>query len=160
VSKKDIIESAALFNGLGDEQLEKIIGIAKVRIFPPGSVIIEEGSNGNSMMIISRGAVDVVQKVAGDEGNIKLATLGKGQIFGEMALIDIEPRSATVIANEETEIVEISQEEVNELLTSGEGLDYIPILVNIARGMSGKLRKANLSLAEISNVLKRYYYSH
>ncbi len=160
MSKKQVIEESALFNGLSDNQLEKIISIAKVRTFPPGSVIIEEGAAGNSMMIISRGIVDIVQKVEAEDRNIKLATLSKGQIFGEMALIDIEPRSATVIASEETEIVEIAQEDVNGLLTSSDGLNYIPILVNIARGMSEKLRKANQSLADISNILKRYFYSH
>ncbi|MFH1728175.1 MAG: cyclic nucleotide-binding domain-containing protein [Pseudomonadota bacterium] len=159
MSVKEIIENLSLFNGLRDEELNTMVKISQVTNYPPGSVIIEEGSEGDSLMIINKGSVDVIQKLDNDDHNIKLATLGKGTFFGEMALIDVATRSATVVAKEETEVITIMQEDVSALLEGEEGLKYIPILVNIARGMSTKLRKANESLSAISDILKKYYYS-
>ena len=81
--------------------------------FQAGDIIIEEGTKGSSAYIILSGAVEVVKKTG--EKEIAMATLGQGQVFGEMGLIEDRPRSATVKAVAEIKVRRIDREDFNEL---------------------------------------------
>jgi CRP-like cAMP-binding protein len=77
-----------------------------LRIFGDGDVIFEEGSAGKHMYVIVSGSVRIVKKSEGEDAVI--AALGKGELFGEMALVDSLPRSASAIAvGDDTSVVEI-----------------------------------------------------
>ena len=76
-----------------------------LKAYRRGEEIFREGSVGQHMYVIASGSVDIVR---GDDGKgERLATLGKGDIFGEMALLDHLPRSASAMAAEDTELLEI-----------------------------------------------------
>jgi CRP-like cAMP-binding protein len=77
----------------------------KTRVFPAGSVIFTQGDDGHQMYAIKRGRVEII--VNGQVAD----TLGEEEIFGEMALLEHKPRSATVKAVEETELVELNETE-------------------------------------------------
>lgn len=66
--------------------------------YDAATVIFEEGTVGRELFVVLDGKVDIVR--ATPDGQVKLATLGKGEFFGEMAVIDSSPRSATAIAAE------------------------------------------------------------
>jgi len=77
-----------------------------LKSFGKGDVIFEEGSVGKHMYVIVSGSVNIVKKAGGGEAVV--ATLGKGELFGEMALVDSLPRSASAIAvGDDTSAVEI-----------------------------------------------------
>jgi CRP/FNR family cyclic AMP-dependent transcriptional regulator len=77
-----------------------------LRSFGNGEVIFEEGSVGRHMYVVVSGRVDIRMKAGG--GDVVVATLGKGDLFGEMALVDSLPRSASAIAaGDDTSAVEI-----------------------------------------------------
>ena len=71
------------------------------RVYPPGEVIFREGDEGHEVFIIQSGLVEIA-KTDESGGKTTLAFLGEGNLFGEMSLVDREPRSATVTALEET----------------------------------------------------------
>ncbi len=73
------------------------------REYKKGDMIIEEGALGREMFIIKSGSVDVVKR--DDKREIRLATLEKGDFFGEMALLENVPRGASVIAREVTQVI-------------------------------------------------------
>jgi CRP/FNR family cyclic AMP-dependent transcriptional regulator len=86
-----------------------------VESFEPGELVIKEGAKGTSAFIILSGAVQVLKKSG--ERDIPVATLGEGQVFGEMGLIEDRPRSATIKAMTELKLRVISREGFNELRT-------------------------------------------
>lgn len=84
------------------------------RLEPEGKLIIEEGDIGNEAYIIESGRVRVFRR--SDSGEVELAVLGPGSLFGEMALIDDSPRMANVRALEPTVLVEINKHTLAEEL--------------------------------------------
>ena len=107
------------------------------RNYESNDVIFEEGSPGDAMFLIESGRIKISQKVA--EGENILAVLGKGDFFGEMALLDDGPRSASAIALEETILLEIGRDTFTELLMGGSNVAP-RMLVNTAKVVSERLR--------------------
>ena len=116
--------------------------------FQAGDIIIEEGTKGSSAYIILSGAVEVVKKSG--EKEITMATLGQGQVFGEMGLIEDRPRSATVKAVTEIRVRRIDREDFNELLRTKPS-----VLIPIMKSLFERLRHATDMLAEMGEQSKK-----
>jgi len=93
-----------LFSALGDRELQQIAERLKVRIYPAGAIVVREGARTDEVFIVKRGRVDVKKKEQTLGIDLTLATLRDGASFGEMALLTGRPRTATVVAAEETEV--------------------------------------------------------
>jgi small-conductance mechanosensitive channel len=94
-----------IFAPLSDEELDRLAKATTSRIYSQGEPIVRKGQEGNSMYIIVRGGVNVQ---INDGGVIKTVnTLGENDFFGEMSLLTGQPRSATVVAEKETEVLQI-----------------------------------------------------
>ncbi len=94
-----------IFAPLSDEETGRLARASKARVFAPGEAIVRAGREGNSMFVIIRGSVEV--QIPGNQGQKMLTSLGENDFFGEMSLLTGEPRSATVVASEETEVLQI-----------------------------------------------------
>lgn len=114
-----------------------------IKNFTPGTTIIKEGTRGTSAYIIISGAVEVTKESRNQE--ITVATLGEGQVFGEMGLIEDKPRSAAVKAVTELKIREIDRDHFNELLKSKPS-----ILIPLLKSLFERLRHASDMLAQLS----------
>ncbi|RMG70124.1 MAG: cyclic nucleotide-binding domain-containing protein [Chloroflexi bacterium] len=136
---KAIFKQVALFHGLDDSQLDHLIEISHKLTYHQDDIVFEQGSAGDALYIIADGQVGV--KVNDTDGDSYVALyLGKGQVFGEMALIDQGTRSATIIAAEDhTEIYRISTQDFITLCTQRPDIGYI-LMRNIAQDLSFKLR--------------------
>lgn len=99
------LNNVSIFSPLGDEEIESIAAASSVRVFAPNEKIVRKGQKGNSMFVIHRGSVFIQIREDGKPKKIK--TLHEGEFFGEMGLFTGEPRTATVVATEETEVLEI-----------------------------------------------------
>jgi CRP-like cAMP-binding protein len=114
-----------------------------IKAFGPGEIVIQEGTKGTSAFIVLSGAVEIL-KSSGDK-EIVVATLGEGQVFGEMGLIEDRPRSATVKAMTELRLRVIGREGFNELLQKKPS-----VLIPIIKSLFERLRQASDRLAERS----------
>jgi small-conductance mechanosensitive channel len=100
------LSSVPIFAPLTDDETQKLARASHVRVFAPGESIVRQGQKGKSMFVIHRGSVAV--QIKEDNSMKVLRKLHEGDFFGEMGLLTGEPRTATVLAEEETEVLEIN----------------------------------------------------
>jgi CRP/FNR family cyclic AMP-dependent transcriptional regulator len=143
---KDFLKHFEMFIGLSEEKLDKIGVFCQPRTFAPDSIIIERNSPADCFYLIEDGTVEIITASGRqDEGAADgvIVTLGKGQSFGEMSLVDSGARSATVRATTETKVYEIDSHRFRELCETDTDLGY-QVMRNIAIDLSFKLRSRNL----------------
>jgi CRP/FNR family cyclic AMP-dependent transcriptional regulator len=97
LSPMEVLRKVPLFSGLGESDLAAFADLTRERSYPKGSVIVFEDDPGDALFLVAAGQVKVVL-IAEDGREVILSVLGEGSFFGEMAVIDEEPRSAHVIA--------------------------------------------------------------
>ncbi len=102
-----------IFAPLSDEEMEKLAHGSTKRIFAPGETIVRKGQEGNSMFVIVSGAVKV--QIPDDYGHKTVNKLKANDFFGEMSLLTGQPRTANVIAEEETEVLQIRKSAIRPL---------------------------------------------
>ena len=115
---KEALESLRaipLFSSVSDEDLEMIASLLIERCFPNNKTIVEEGLPGDYMYVIQEGRVKVT-KLSGDGREKILEMMGPGDFFGEMALLDRAPRSASVTALSETVILALARNDFLSVL--------------------------------------------
>jgi CRP-like cAMP-binding protein len=100
---------------LPPQLVRELLPSVVTHVHPKGAVLLRQGNVGDSLFIIEDGAVDIVDERAGGR---KIATLGPGEIFGEMALLTGEPRTATAIATTDTRVWLIFKAEFDRLLAT------------------------------------------
>jgi small-conductance mechanosensitive channel/CRP-like cAMP-binding protein len=109
-----ILRGEPLFDCLSDAQIEDLVKQSELNHFGRGEHVIEEGAEGDSMFILLRGAAEV--SIAKNGSTIAVATLCSGDCFGEMSLLTGEKRSATVRADGDCYVMEISKDVMGEVI--------------------------------------------
>lgn len=137
----DFLSDIPIFGGLSAAVLAHIRNVAAERSFAPGEVLVTEGELGHEMLVLLSGRAAV--RKAGRH----LRDLKGGDCIGEMSLIDIQPRSATVVAAEPTLALVLSYRQLGAL--AERDLEaYTMLIMNFAREISRRLRHANELLME------------
>jgi CRP-like cAMP-binding protein len=116
----DRLSAVDIFAPLTADELRALAGQATRRVFAPGETIIRAGESGASMFVVHSGAVDVRVEQNGQAHTVN--TLREGDFFGEMALFTGEPRTADIMAAEETEVLEISHAAMKRLFDTNPDL--------------------------------------
>src|SRR3954462_14486736 len=113
----DFLATVPLFSGLNRDELEAFGELTRERTHPRGSVILFENDSGDSLFIVRSGRVKVV--LIGEDGReVILGVLGVSQHFGELSLIDEQPRSAHVIAMEDSSLIVLRREDFRKRVES------------------------------------------
>ncbi len=137
------LRGCPLFRHCDDESLRAVVGTMRQRHFRRNEVIFHQGDPGDSLQVISSGSVKIVLPSSeGDEAII--ATLHEGDFFGELALLDGEPRSATAAAVEPTETWSLPRDSFVELLDGRPGLRDA-----LLRALSAELRRLTVHVEEL-----------
>ena len=116
-----------------------------VKTFEPGQVIFKEGEPGEVMFVIIEGEVEIRKRTAGTASRT-LTTFHAGDIFGEMALIEKKPRSATALATKASRMLVMNEALLDKLLEGNP--DFAKKMIRI---LSERIRKANLIIQNIAS---------
>ncbi len=129
-----MLEDVAIFSGLSQDDLELLEHHMVTRSFQKNTIIINEGDEASSFFIIIKGAVKVF--LSNEEGKeIIINAQGAGDHFGELALLDDAPRSASVITTEKSTIGVIAKEDFHKLLAKNTDLS-----LNLIRELTRRVR--------------------
>ena len=147
-SEHDLLRSSPLLLGLASDELDALVSTAERRSYRAHELVVEEGTVSDCLFVLLKGAVRVEKELDGQ--TVTLATLGDhGDFFGEMSLIDILPRSAHIRAAGQVEVLAFPKRELTGFFTRSPQVQMTMIL-NIARGLSLRLREADNRIVELS----------
>jgi CRP-like cAMP-binding protein len=139
----DILRKVPLFAGLPAPELQAFAELCRERSYPKGSVIVFEDDPGDAMYLVGTGQVKVVL-IAEDGREVILSVLGEDSVFGEMSVIDDEPRSAHVIAMEDSMLLVLRREDFQNRLRQSPD-----VAIALLRELSRRLRRADEKIANL-----------
>ena len=140
----ELLRRVPLFSELDDPELERIAQVAIPRQFPDDTRVFHEGDPGDACFIVRTGSCRVTREHP-DGRAITLANLGPGAIFGELAMLDGEARSASVEATEDTDLLALPASDMRALIRENPGMAE-KLVVALTR----RLREANERIARQS----------
>ena len=145
----EILKNLNLFSELNFAAIKELTFLAEERLFRREEIIFGENAIGNSLLVIIYGEVRITQRarISGEE---TLIMLKKGDFFGEMALLEDLPRSATAIAHSDTFILEISRDKFLRFLEK-DTASGVKILFTLAKILSSRLREADVKIKAFVN---------
>ncbi len=133
------LSTYSLFGGLNQHELDHLRSLMQREIFPSDYDILREGETGDRVYFILEGLAEVRVKPDADSPPERVATLEPGQIFGEMEILDIQPRTATVRSLEETTVLVLTSRSLYEL-KRWHLEAFTLVMMNLARDVSRRLR--------------------
>lgn len=133
----DFLSTVPLFGGLDQIELQRFGELTREKFYPRGSVILFENDPGDSLFVVRQGRVKVV--LIGEDGReVILGVLGVGEHFGELSLIDDRPRSAHVIAMDDSHLLVLRREDFRKRVESSPAVAW-----SLLTEMSRRLRRAD-----------------
>ena len=142
----DVLNNVELFKGLNDDELKEIAALGSLKTYTKGDMIFEEGSEGNEFFIVISGCVAINKNIAGGRKR-NLSNLRQGDIFGEIALFDSQPRSADAETVADSEVVIFPNNNFRAMLKRNLVIAFI-IQTRIIRVLCKRLRDTDDMLKE------------
>jgi CRP-like cAMP-binding protein len=139
----EVLRKVPLFSGLSETDLAAFADLTRERSYPKGSVIVFEDDPGDALFLVAAGQVKVVL-IAEDGREVILSVLGEGTFFGEMAVIDEEPRSAHVIAMEDSSLLVLRREDFHARLRNSP-----EVAISLLKEISRRLRRADEKIGSL-----------
>lgn len=152
----ELLRESHLFEGVSDSVVARLAKELPAELAQPGELVITEGELAAHMFVVLNGEVEVLHKGDGDH-DVRLALLGPGDWIGEMAILDVMPRSASVRALAPTSLLRLSGPDTRRLIQDPEPLQYAQLVANIARELARRLRVADRIIANASTHLVQRY---
>jgi len=141
VDAVELLRSIPMFDGLSEEDLAALSATLRVRAFKAGSMIFKLGDAGDAMYIVAGGDVNI-HLPGEDSRRISLKDIARGEYFGELALFDAGPRSASALATTDASLLELQRETLASYLESRPRA-----AMALLRTMSAHLRQTNMLLS-------------
>ena len=141
---KELLKKVDILNGLSDAHIDRVASICQAQSFDKGDVVVQQDAETADLYIIRSGLVEVIVEAPIAGKTIPLITLGEGQVFGEMSLVDEGARSSTVRSMVDgTQLYTINRDAFMKLCTEDTAIGFV-VMKNIAADLSFKLRLRNL----------------
>ena len=144
---KAFLVATPFFGGLPDASLNLLVSMLVERRFDAGVTVVAEGEPGRSMFVVHSGEL-VVSRLGNAGRAIRMTGLGPGDFFGEMTLIEMQNRSATVAAESPTVLYELTAGKLYTYYKTDVHA-YVIVMQNINRELCRRLRRADNRIAEL-----------
>jgi CRP/FNR family transcriptional regulator, cyclic AMP receptor protein len=139
-----VLQSVPVFASMPAARMEALARVCALRQIPRGGVVMREGEHTNAIYFILNGALKVL--VSDEDGReVIIAILGRGEMFGEMGVIDDDPRSATVMATQPSDLVVVTKADFQQVLS-----DNFEVSLAIMRGLAKRLRIADRKIETLA----------
>ncbi len=152
MSNVDLLKEVDIFEGLNEEQYQRVAEICRELHYNNGDVVFEENSKGDELFIINNGRVEIKvsaipEKAKDGEGAIAtIVTLGRGQVFGEVALVDEGLRSATArCVADNSRLYSLKRADFMQMCKDAPTIGFV-VMRNIAADIAFKIRYTDLML--------------
>jgi CRP-like cAMP-binding protein len=143
-----MLDSSTWAKNFSEDDARQLCGYLRLCRFPKDSIIFAEGDADDSMAIILEGSIEITKRDASPDHVPKcLVRIGPGRAFGELALIEGPPRSATARAMDDVMLLMLSRADYDSLCAKNMKL-ALKVTTNIARLMSFRLRNTSVKLVE------------
>jgi CRP/FNR family transcriptional regulator, cyclic AMP receptor protein len=136
------LREIGLFGALTDSVLETLMNELQTLEFSAGSTVMTEGEHAREMFVVMSGELEVLRRALHTKAERRVALLNAGTWFGEMSIVDVQPRSATVRTVTDTVLLRIAAEDLDRLYRR-DMKSYLLMILNIARELSRRLRVAD-----------------
>lgn len=141
---RELLHTVPIFSELSDADITSLARLGSRRQYPKETVVFFENEEGDFFFMIVTGRIKVT--ILGDDGReVILSILGPGDFFGEMALLDNEPRSATAIAVEDSELLSLHRHDFQSVLA-----DNRSIMAALIKILASRIRKANHQISTLA----------
>ena len=138
----EFLKNVFFFKNLSDDEIKLVLAFCHEESFEPGKILFIEGSMADRFYIVLEGTVEVWKNYSDPKPDL-LGIHGCGHFFGEMALVDELPRSATVVAKEPTKVLFLYRNDFHELI-----MKHSSIALSVMRSMSFLVRSSNEAFVE------------
>lgn len=140
MDKEELLKNVELFSVLKKKDLKSLVPSCVNRHFKGGETLVEQGESGRGLYIIVAGKVRIIKETVGGE-KLEVAVLGPGDFFGEMSVLDDAPRSASVMAVEDTECLVLAAWDFKAKMEMNPeiALQVLPVVVKRFRETNDKL---------------------
>ena len=144
---KAFLLATPFFGGLSEASLDLLVSMLVERRFDAGTTVVAEGEPGRSMFVVHSGELEVSKQGASGPA-IRIAGLEPGDFFGEMTLIEMQNRSATVVAQSPIVLYELTAGNLYSYYKA-DIYAYVMVMQNINRELCRRLRRADNCIAEL-----------
>jgi CRP-like cAMP-binding protein len=148
---RSFLAGTSFFGGLPEEMVEAVMGRLHELRIPKGTTLFHEGETGKSMYIVRSGEL-IVQRHCGKEHEARLQMMRAGDFFGVTALIEMEPRPFSCVAEQDSLLYELTSSDLYALYKQ-DLKGYVLLLQNISRELCRRLRKAARRIGELEDVV-------
>jgi hypothetical protein len=138
---KDPASTIPLLRGLSPAQARIVVLMGELKRFAPGETIVRQGEKGNEMYVIVEGRAEIWANAGGERK--RLDVVGRGDVFGEMALVRQDERSADVVASEPVEALMVNERFLSRIQSRYPRI-AAKVFLNLTRILSDRLERANL----------------
>ena len=141
------LKCVELFQDLDDNELLALIARAKDERHEDKAFVFKETEIGDAMFVVLDGTIKIIKMVTGNKFKT-LVAMGVGEFFGEMALLDGNPRSASAVAHGTARVLRIGRDEFSALMSENPYLG-LKVVIRLARNLTERLRKTNDQVVEM-----------
>ena len=143
---KEFLTRTPFFGGLPDETMNRLVKMLVERSYQAGAEVFREGEQGKSMYVVHSGEL-VANQSGGSGGRVRLMRFFEGDFFGEMTLIEMQPRPFTALVERDAKLWELTNLDLYQLYRQ-DVKGYVLVLQNINRELCRRLRRAGNRLTE------------